>query len=162
MPSANVLGAVDSGWETVQKGLRRATLALCAEMVGGAQRALEMTVEYAKQRVQFGTPIGSFQAVQHRCADMLIDVDISRLLTYHAAWALTDGNDGELEIATAKAWLSQAYKRVVRSAHQVHGGAGYLTEHNLQFYFRNAKAAELYLGDTNHHRRTVQRELGYL
>jgi len=160
-PASRVVGELHGGWPVVARALERGTVALCAQMVGGAQRALEMTVEYAKQRVQFGVPIGSFQAVQHRCADMLTDVDTSRLMTYYAAWKLSEGLPCALEISMAKAWLSNAYKRVVRSAHQVHGGAAYIQDHNLQFYFRNAKASELYLGDSVYHRGVVQRCLGY-
>jgi alkylation response protein AidB-like acyl-CoA dehydrogenase len=130
-------------------------------MAGGAERALEITAEYAKHRVQFGVPIGSFQAVQHRCADMLTDVDTSRLMTYYAAWKLSEGMPAALEVSMAKAWLSNAYKRVVRSGHQVHGGAGYIQEHPMQYFFRNAKASEAYLGDAVFHRRTIQRCLGY-
>ncbi len=161
VPASNVVGPVGGGWPAIARALERGALGLCAEMVGGAEKALEMTVAYAKQRVQFGVPIGSFQAVQHRCADMLTDVDTSRLMTYYAAWKMSEGIPCTLEVSQAKAWISNAYKRVVRSGHQVHGGAGYIQEHNLQFFFRNAKASEHYFGDANYHKKQVQKCLGY-
>ncbi|MEK7847910.1 MAG: acyl-CoA dehydrogenase family protein, partial [Chloroflexota bacterium] len=130
-----VLGQVGQGWSAVEKGLQRAAVAKCAEMVGGAQQVLEMTVDYAKQRVQFGRPIGSFQAIQHYCANMVTDVDGARLITYEAAWRLQEGLPSAKEVSMAKAWTSEAYRRVTALGHQIHGGIGFTIEHDMQLYF---------------------------
>ena len=155
-----VLGEVGKGWPVVEKVLQRATAAKCAEMVGGAQQVLEMTVGYAKERVQFGRPIGSFQAIQHHCANMAIDVDGSRFITYQAAWLLSEGQPCTKEVAMAKAWTSEAYRRVTALGHQVHGGIGFTKDHDMQLYYRRAKAAEVTFGDADFHRDIVAREIG--
>lgn len=160
VPGENILGKLDKGWSVVQRIMERAAVAKCCEMVGGMQAVLEMTVEYAKQRVQFGAPIGSFQAVQHHCANMLADLDSSRIITYEAAWRLSNGLPGAEEAAMAKAWTSAAYQRVVSLATQIHGGAGIMVDHDLPLYFRRAKAAELAFGDSRFHYRTVAQGLG--
>jgi alkylation response protein AidB-like acyl-CoA dehydrogenase len=131
---------------------RGATLT-CAEMLGAADRALGMAVEYAKDRVQFGRPIGSFQAVKHRCADMLVDVEGMRSVTYWAAWCLAAG-DAERSVAasTAKIWCSDASKRVMASALQVHGGIGFTWEHDLHLYLKRAQLDQLRFGDATFHR----------
>lgn len=156
----NILGPPGKGWLVVEKVLQRAAVAKCAEMVGGAQQVLEMTVEYAKQRVQFGKPIGSFQAVQHHCANMAIDVDGCRFITYQAAWMLSEGLPCAKEVAMAKAWTSEAYRRVTALGHQVHGGIGFIKDHDMQLYYRRAKAAEVTFGDADFHREVVAREIG--
>lgn len=155
-----VLGQVGQGWSAVEKGLQRAAVAKCAEMVGGAQQVLEMTVNYAKERVQFGRPIGSFQAIQHHCANMAIDVDGSRFISYQAAWMLSEGLPCTKEVAMAKAWTSDAYRRVTALGHQVHGGIGFTKDHDMQLYYRRAKAAEVTFGDADFHRDVVAREIG--
>jgi alkylation response protein AidB-like acyl-CoA dehydrogenase len=147
----SVLGEVDKGWQYMEKVLEKAAVARCAEMVGGAQRVLEMTVGYAKERQAFGHPIGAFQSIQHRCADMLIDVEGSRYVTYEAAWRLAEGLPAAKEVAIAKAWVSQAFRRVVNSAHQVHGSIGFTEDHILHFYTKRAKASEFSFGDVNFH-----------
>ncbi len=125
--------------------------ATCAEMVGGAQQVLEMTIDYATQRQQFDTPVGAFQAVQHHCANMGVDVLTSRLIAYEAIWRLSEGLDASEEVSMAKAWVSEAYRRVCATGHQVHGAIGYTREHDLHYYFRHAVAAELAFGDGDHH-----------
>ncbi len=124
-----------------------------ADLLGGASRALDMSVQYAKDRVQFDRPIGSFQAVKHRCADMLVDVEGMRSTTYWAAWAIGAG-DGEASIAasTAKIWCSDASKRVMASALQVHGGIGFTWEHDLHFFLKRAQLDQLEFGDATYHR----------
>ena len=159
-PASAVLGQVDDGWATVQKILHWGAVGKCAEMVGGGQQVLDMTVEYAKQRVQFGRPIGSFQAVQHHCANMATDVEGSRYITYQAAWRLSEGLPSESEVAMAKAWVSAAYGRVCALGHQCHGAIGFTKEHNMQLYSRRAKAAELAFGDSDHHLETVAQTIG--
>jgi 3-oxocholest-4-en-26-oyl-CoA dehydrogenase beta subunit len=146
-----ILGQVDRGWTYLQKIWDRAALAACAQMVGGMERVLEMTVAYAKDRNAFGHPIGAFQSVQHRCADMLVDADSSRIITYRAAWLLNEGLPADKEVAIAKAWVSQAYRRVVTTAHQVHGAIGFTEDHILHWYTRRARAQEMSFGDVNYH-----------
>jgi alkylation response protein AidB-like acyl-CoA dehydrogenase len=128
-------------------------------MVGGAQQVLEMTVDYAKERVQFDHPIGSFQAVQHHCANMAIYVDGARYLAYQAAWKLSEGLPCDMEVAAAKAWASDAYRRVCSLGHQVHGAIGFTLDHDMQLYSRRSKAAEVVFGDADFHREAIARVL---
>lgn len=137
-----------------------ATVLTCAEMVGGAQAVLDLTVEYAGQRRQFDKPIGTFQAVQHHCANMAIDVLASRFATYEAAWRLGTGADATMEVSTAKAVISDAYQRVCALGHQVHGAIGFTAEHDLHRYLRHATAAALTYGDANHHLEEIATRLG--
>jgi alkylation response protein AidB-like acyl-CoA dehydrogenase len=160
VPKANVLGRLDQGWSAVQKIIERAAVGKCCEMVGNIQRVLEMTVDYAKERKQFDHPIGSLQIIQHYCADMATDIDGARLSTYQAAWMLSEGLPCTKEVAIAKAWTSQASQRVVALAHQIHGAIGVTIEHDLHYYTRRAKAAELAFGDADFYREVVAREMG--
>jgi len=160
VPRTSILGELDQGWGVVEKTLQYAAIAKCAEMVGTAQQVLEMSVEYAKQRVQFERPIGSFQAIQHHCANMLIDIDGMRYLTYQAGWLLSEGLPAAKEVAMAKAWVSQAIRRVTALGHQIHSGVGYTMDHDLQLYFRRGKAAEVIFGDANFHRELIASQLG--
>jgi alkylation response protein AidB-like acyl-CoA dehydrogenase len=129
-------------------------------MVGGAEKVLEMATEYAKEREQFGRQIGSFQAVQHHCANMLIDVEGSKYITYKAAWMLTEGIPCAKLVAAAKASVGEAYKRVVGLGHQVMGATAYIVEHDMPLYSRRAKAAEFAFGDATYSRNRVAQELG--
>lgn len=158
VPTGDVLGAPNEGWAYVEKMLDRVVIARCCEMVGGAGKVLEMTVEYAKARKQFDRPIGSFQAIQHHCADMSIYVDASRMITYRAAWKLARNLSCTLEAAMAKAWVSEAYRRVALLGHQVHAGVGFCEEHELPLYFRHAKANEALFGDPDYHRERVAQQ----
>jgi len=160
VPKVNVLGEVDQGWGMVKRIMEWAALAKAAEMMGGAQQVLEMTVEYAKERVQFDRPIGSFQIIQHYLADMSIDVDSSRVSLHKAAWMLSEGMECTKEISVIKGWLSEAYRRVAAQSHQIHGAIGFTKDHDLELYFRRAKAGELYFGDADFHREIVAQQLG--
>ena len=160
LPASAALGEVNKGWDTIEKALAWGAIGKCAEMVGGAEQVLEMTVEYAKQRTQFGRPIGSFQAIQHHCANMATDVEGSRYITYQAAWLLSEGEAASQEVAMAKAWVSDAYRRICALGHQCHGAIGFTKEHNMQLYSRRAKAAELAFGDTDYHLETVADGIG--
>ena len=160
VPKKNILGKLDHGWSVIQDLLPKATLAQCAWMVGGSQQVLEMTVSYAKERVQFGKPIGSFQAIQHKCANMATDVDGSRFITYQAAWKLNEGLNCALEVSMAKAWVSEAYRRTCAEGHQIHGGIGFIKDHDMQLYYRRAKASELAFGDADYHRELVAQQIG--
>jgi alkylation response protein AidB-like acyl-CoA dehydrogenase len=160
VPKKNILGKLNQGWPIVKDTLQRATAAKCAEMVGGAQAALEMTVKYAKERVQFNRPIGSFQAIQHYCANMVTDVDGARFITYKAAWELSEGLPATMDVAIAKAWTSEAYGRVTLLAHQIFGAIGFTMDHDIHLYYRRAKASEIIFGDGDFQRATVAQELG--
>ncbi len=160
VPASSVLGQVDQGWPVLSRVLNVAAVGKCAEMLGGADKVLEMTVEYAKQRVQFGRPVGSFQAVQHHCANMATAVEGCRYVTYQAAWRLSEQLPATREVAIAKAWVSDAYRRVCALAHQSHGAIGFTKEYDLQLYTRRAKAAELAYGDGDYHREVVAQGLG--
>ena len=156
----NILGKYHEGWEIIKKVLEQMAIAQCALMVGGAERVLEMTVDYAKKRVQFGRPIGSFQAIQHRCANMKIDLDGAKFITYEAAWKISQGFSCSLEVSVAKAWVNQAYQRICAHGHQIYGGIGVMKDEEMQLYSRRAKSTEFLFGDTNFHREIVAQQLG--
>ena len=157
---ANILGRLNQGGSALQRIMQRAGVGKCCEMVGNTQRVLEMTVDYAKERKQFDRPIGSFQVIQHYCADMATDVDGARFSTYQAAWMLSEGLPCTKEVAIAKAWMGEACQRVFALAHQIHGAIGVTIEHDLHYYTRRAKAAELTFGDVDFHREIIAREMG--
>ena len=159
LPASAVLGQEGQGWPVVQRALHRAIAGKCLEMLGGADAVLDMTVEYAKQRTQFGRPVGSFQAVQHHCANMATDVEGCRQIAYQAAWAVSEGRPAQQEVSMAKAWVSDAYQRVCATAHQCHGAIGFTKEHNLQLYTRRAKVQELNYGDVHFHKELALREI---
>ncbi len=160
VPGENILGVLNRGWPVVQDVLQKATVAKCAEMVGGAQAALDMAVAYAKERIQFNRPIGSFQAIQHYCANMVSDVDGSRFVTYKAAWKVSEGLPATMDVAVAKSWTGEAYRRVTLLAHQIFGAIGFTMDHDLHRYYRRAKAGEMMFGDSAFQRAIVARELG--
>ncbi len=147
----NVLGDFGQGWKYIEKVIARAAIATCALMLGGAERVLELTVAYAQERNAFGHPIGAYQSIQHRCADMLSDIESARFATYQGAWKLNEGLYSAKEVAVAKAWVNQACRRVVTSAHQVHGAIGFTADHILHWYTRQTRAREMSFGDTNYH-----------
>ncbi len=156
VPASAVLGEADGGWPPLDRVVQRATVALCAEMCGGAQKVLEMTTEYAKIRVAFGRPIGSYQGVKHKCADMLVEVENAKSLTYYAAWALDESApEARLAASMAKAYVSDAYRRVAGDGIQLHGGIGFTWEHDLHLYFKRAKFGEFTFGDATYHRERV-------
>jgi len=155
-----LLGAPGEGWSIVRRLLKRGAVLKCAEMVGGSQWVLDKTVDYAKQRTQFDRPIGSFQAVQHRCSNMAIACDGARFVTYQATWLLSEDLPCEREVAIAKAWLSSAYTFICFEAHQAHGAIGFTKEYDLQLYTRRAKAAELAYGDSRFHYDALSTHMG--
>jgi len=151
-----LLGAKDQAWGPLSRVLDRATVALCAEMCGGAQRVLDMTTDYAKIRVAFGKPIGSYQGVKHRAADMLVEVENAKSLTYYAAWAMDENvPEAPLAASMAKAYVSDAYRRTAGAGIQLHGGIGFTWEHDLHLYFKRAKSSEFTFGDASYHRERV-------
>ncbi len=159
VPADSVIGATGEAWPIIERSIQRATAAQCIQMLGGAEAVLDMTVEYAKGRTQFGRAIGSFQAVQHHCARMATDVEGSRGIAYQAVWRLSEGLTAQKEVAMAKAWIGPAYRRVCGTAHQCHGAIGFTKEHDLQLYTRRAKVHELTYGDANHHKEIALQRL---
>ncbi|MDY7019631.1 MAG: acyl-CoA dehydrogenase family protein [Chloroflexota bacterium] len=146
----NVLGDLGKGWGIVEETLKKAKLANCADMVGISQQVLEMTIDYAKKRVQFERPIGSFQVIQHYCADMAIDVDTSRFITYKSAWMMSSNISCDKEVNIAKAWVNEACKRVVNQAIHIFASIGMTEDHDMPLYFKRAKRDELLFGSTDY------------
>jgi alkylation response protein AidB-like acyl-CoA dehydrogenase len=160
VPKANVLGEVDKGWPIIQGVKNRAAVAACAYLVGLSQMDFDTSLDYAKERIQFGRPIGSFQAIQHKFADMIIDVDSSRFITYKAAWALQENEpEAEMLVSMAKAWCNEATRRVVAHGQQIHGGIGFTKDYKIELYFRRQKWMELMWGDADYHRELVAQKL---
>ncbi len=158
--SADVVGEVGNGWKTLAAIIDRGKVMLAAEMMGGAQKVLDMTVEYAKVRTQFGRPIGSFQAVQHKCANMMIDVESAKSAVYYAAWAVSNEvAEAPLAAALAKAAASDAFRRVSADGIQVHGGIGFTWEHDMHLYFKRAKSSEFTFGDATYNRELVAQRI---
>ncbi len=161
VPKANVIGEVDKGWPILKQLLLKAATLEAAYLIGLAQADFEITVNYAKERVQFGRPIGSFQAIQHKCADMVTDADSARFLVYRAAWAVAEGEpDAEQAVHMAKAWANDASRRLVANGQQIHGGIGFTKDYKIQLYFRRQKMADLMWGDADFHREMVAQSLG--
>ena len=158
-PQDSLLGRLNEGWPTVSRVLEFAAAAKCAEMVGHMQQALEMATSYAKERQQFGRPIGSFQAIQHHCANMLIDTDAARFITYEAAWRLSQNLPASKEVSIAKAFVSEASRRVTLLGHSIFGAIGFTKDHDMQLYYRRSKAAALNYGNTVYHHELVAQEL---
>jgi alkylation response protein AidB-like acyl-CoA dehydrogenase len=156
----SLMGPADKAWPPLKRALEWATAAICAEMVGGTQKVLETSTEYAKTRHQFGKPIGIYQAVSHKLADMLVLSESGRSATYYAAWAVeADAADRSLAASMAKAYVSDAYRKVAGDGIQVHGGIGFTWEHDMQLYFKRAKSSEVTLGDATYHRELVAQAL---
>jgi len=158
---ARLVGEDGDALAGLESTVQVAEAALAAEQVGGAQRVLDASVEYAKNRVQFGRPIGSFQAIKHKCADMLLDVESAKSAAYYAAWAAQERNE-ELPIAAslAKSFCSEAYFHCAAENIQIHGGIGFTWEHPAHLYFKRAKSSELFLGDPAYHRELLAQRLG--
>ena len=159
--AAAPLGTPGEGWAALSKTLDQAAACLANEMVGGAQQVLDMAVEYAKVRVQFGRPIGSFQAIKHKCADMLLEVESGKSAAYYAAWAAAEDNE-ELPVAAslAKAYCSDAYFHAAAENIQIHGGIGFTWEHDAHLYFKRAKSSEILFGDATYHRELLAQRIG--
>ncbi len=155
------LGEQSTAWPAIAKVLDLTAVALAAEAVGGAQKCLDMSVAYAKEREQFGRPIGSFQAIKHKCADMLVLVEAARSATYYAAWSAAQDND-ELPVVAplAKAYAADAYTRCAQENIQIHGGIGFTWEHDAHLYLKRAKSTEVLLGDSNYHRDLLADRVG--
>ncbi|MBI2159164.1 MAG: acyl-CoA dehydrogenase [Candidatus Rokubacteria bacterium] len=160
VPADGVLGGPGQAGPLLAELLRRGAVGAAAEMLGAARRCLDMAVEYAKVREQFGQPIGSFQAIRHKCAEMLLEVENSHSAVYYAAWALDAGaEDAALAASVAKAYVGDAARRVCGEAIQVHGGIGFTWEYDLHLYFKRAKALEPLYGDGDYHRELIVRRV---
>lgn len=158
---ADVVGEIGEGWKTLAQVIDRGKVALAAEMVGGANKVLDMAVAYAQVREQFGRPIGSFQAIQHKCANMLVEVEAARSAVYYAAWAVSqEVAEAPLAAALAKAAASDAYRRATAEGIQIHGGIGFTWEHDMHLYFKRAKSSEFTFGDASYNREIVAQLIG--
>ena len=158
---AKLIGTEGQGWSVLEKVLDLAAVGLANEQVGGAQFVLEMAVQYAKDRIQFGRPIGSFQAIKHKCADMLLEVESAKSAAYYAAWCAAEMNDELPSVASlAKAYCSEAYFHAAAENIQIHGGIGFTWEHPAHLYFKRAKSSELLFGDPTYHRELLAQRIG--
>ncbi len=158
---ATLIGAEGAGWDTMTTVLDLGAIALAAEQVGGAQFVLDMAVQYAKDRVQFGRPIGSFQAIKHKCADMLLEVESAKSAAYYGLWCAAEMNDELPSVASlAKAYCSEAYFHAAAENIQIHGGIGFTWEHPAHLYFKRAKSSELMFGDPAYHREMLAQRIG--
>jgi alkylation response protein AidB-like acyl-CoA dehydrogenase len=161
VPASALLGEEGSGAPALAHALDLAAVALAAEQVGGAQRCLAMAVEHAKQRVQFGRPIGSFQAIKHTCADMMVAAESARSAAYYAGCVAAEGGDDLARVASlAKAWCSEAYFRCAADALQVHGGVGFTWEYDVHLHLKRARGGESLLGSPAWHRERIAASLG--
>ncbi len=156
----NLLGELGQGQDILRKILQVGALAKCAELLGMGSAVMAMTVDYAKERHQFGQAIAQFQAVQHHCANMLIDLDSSRFITYKAAWLLDAGEVEHLAVVGAKSWVGDAVQRIAALGHQIGGATAYMDEHDMTLYSRRIKSADLAFGDATYHRRQAAKVLG--
>ncbi len=158
---ARLVGTDGGVWAVLERVLDLAAVGLAAEQVGGAQMCLDMSVQYAKDRVQFGRPIGSFQAIKHKCADMLLEVESAKSAAYYAGWCAAELNDELPSVASlAKAYCSDAYFHAAAENIQIHGGIGFTWEHPAHLYFKRAKASDLLFGDPTYHRALLAQRIG--
>jgi alkylation response protein AidB-like acyl-CoA dehydrogenase len=155
-----VLGEVDGGASIFNRINQWGAVGSCAMLVGAADAVLEMTLDYVKQRVAFGRPIGAFQAIQHHCANMAVDAESSRAITYEAAWHLAEGLPADQIVSMAKGWAGEATRRLYALGHQCHGAIGLTIEYDLQLYSRRCKVWEMTFGDTNYHQDRLTRLVG--
>ncbi|MET7475921.1 acyl-CoA dehydrogenase family protein [Streptomyces sp. NPDC005648] len=159
---ARLIGAEGTAWPVLERALATASVLLAAEQVGGAAAALDAAVDYARIRVQYGRPIGSFQGIKHKCADMLVEIESARSAAYAGLWALDAGDDTETAVAAAlaQAFCSEAFTKVAGDSIQVHGGIGFTWEHPAHLYFKRAKSSEVLLGTPSYHRELLAARLG--
>jgi alkylation response protein AidB-like acyl-CoA dehydrogenase len=160
LPADALLGGDRDAWLRLERVLDRGRVMIAAEMLGGAEKCLENSVAYAKERVQFGKPIGVNQAIKHKCADMLFEIESAKSITYYAAWAAREDNDeAPLTAAMAKAFVSDAYRHTSAENIQIHGGVGFTWEYDCHLYFKRAKTDEAWLGDASFHRERIAQML---
>ena len=162
VPKKNVLGELNKGWPIIQRMLQKGAIARCAESIGGMQACVDMTVAYAKERVQYDRPIGAFQALQHIMADMWTSTQTARYLVYEVAWMLSEELPCTKEISMAKAHVNESYKYVTKWSIRLHGGIGTSRDHDVPLYYRRAKAADIAFGGTDFHRELVAQQIGLI
>jgi len=161
VPNKNIVGELHQGWPVLQQVALKAAAALCAEMVGGGEKVLEITVSYAKERIAFGVPIGSFQVIKHKCADMFGALEYARSLMEWAALSVDeDASNAAVAVSMAKAYCGDAYKKVCDEGIQIHGGIGFTWDHDMHLYFKRARSADTAFGDGNYHRELIAQSLG--
>jgi 3-oxocholest-4-en-26-oyl-CoA dehydrogenase beta subunit len=160
VPKKNILGKVDEGWPIVEMMLRKGAIAKAAESLGAIGTCVEMTVAYSKERVQYDRPIGAFQALQHKMADMWTAMQTSRYLVYETAWMESEGLPCAKEASMTKAYLNEVYKDVAKWAVRLHGGIATSSDHDIPFYYRRSKAADIAFGGTDFHREIVAQKIG--
>ena len=160
VPAGNVLGEFNNGWRNIsQRLIPMATVAQCAEMNGGAYKVIEMTTEYAKERITFDRPLGSHQVIQHLCSDMFVALESAQVLTYKAAWKISQGLSCDMEVSMAKYKANECYTRAVNIGTQIQGGISVIVDHDMPLYYRRAKATEITLGDTDYHMEMIASKL---
>lgn len=150
-----LLGREGQGWEVVDSILKWGGCALSAYAVGAAQNSLDMSLEYAKQREQFGGPIASFQVIQHKFVDMLVAIEGARLLTYQAAWKVSQGMPADFDVAAAKVWAGDSFNKVTSEAMRIYAGIGSTKEGDIQLYYRRIKPLQMFLGDAQFHQQKI-------
>jgi len=160
VPKKNILGKIDEGWPIVEMMLRKGAIAKCAESLGAIETCVEMTVAYSKERVQYDRPIGAFQAVQHKIADMWTAMETSRYLIYEAAWMESEGLPCAKEASMAKAYVNEVYMDTAKWAVRLHGAIATSADHDIPFYYRRSKAADTAFGGTDFHREIVAQKMG--
>jgi alkylation response protein AidB-like acyl-CoA dehydrogenase len=160
VPKDNILGEIDGGWMALNTTLEEVTIAESAWMLGGARRVLETTTDYAKKRIQFGRPIGSFQAIQHKLANVAMEVEGCTALVYYAAWTVNEKDPGRtLAASMAKSWCNESFTHAVLEGVQIHGGIGFTWDHDMHLYLKRAKSSEVAFGNSNYHREKIARLL---
>jgi alkylation response protein AidB-like acyl-CoA dehydrogenase len=160
VPKKNILGKLDEGWPIVEMMLRKGAIAKCAESIGAIETCVEMTVAYSKERVQYERPIGSFQALQHKMADMWTAMETSRFLVYEVAWMESEGLPCAKEASMAKAYVNEVYKDVSKWAVRLHGAIATSADHDIPLYYRRSMAADIAFGNTDFHREIVAERIG--
>ena len=160
VPGECIIGSPGKGWEAIQSLWPKIVTARCMEMIGGQQKVLEMTVQFVKEREQFGKPIGSLQTIQNYCAEMAIDVETSKYIAYQTAWKVSNDLHHKEDVSIAKVWCGDAYQRVTAIALQSHGAMGFTEEYDLHFFYKQAKSLQLMHGGSRYHREVVAQEMG--
>jgi len=160
VPKKNIIGKIDEGWPIVEMMLRKGAIAKCAESLGAIETCVEMTVAYSKERTQYDRPIGAFQALQHKMADMWTAMETSRYLIYEAAWMESEGLPCTKEASMAKAYVNEVYKDVSKWAVRLHGAIATSADHDIPFYYRRSTAADIAFGGTDFHREIVAQKIG--
>jgi len=160
VPSGNLIGEADQAWPVLERVLQEATIGKCAEMIGGCEWTVETSAAYAKERVQYGHPIGAYGSIQHYLADMWIEAGMARRITYYAAWCLDQGIPCAAEVAKTKVCVNEAYKHCTRMGVQIHGGIGTTHDHDIGLFYRRSRQAALLFGDTEDSLDKVACEMG--